>query len=541
MNHLGDYIDGKDCANALASALVALEKNIGAINGMNVFPVPDGDTGTNMFLTVKAMQERLAQSEENAADRVLEVMGEAALLNARGNSGVILSQFFVGLARGAEGHPKIDGRILGHALKSASDSSYQAVGRPVEGTMLTVIRRASEAAISSVNNENHDVHTTMAAACKEARLALDQTPELLPILKKAGVVDAGGQGVLVILEAMRRSISGEEPDGPLIVLGGGADLSGITNEFLDETEEDIYGYCTQFLLNGEELDVGEIKQDMNNIASSAVVVGNQSTVRVHVHALDPGPVISYGTQRGTLSQVNIQNMDEQHQAFLQSQRQDQRKVAVVAVSWGTGFAEIFDQLGSGVVHSGNTMNPSTQELIDVARKEKAQEIIILPNNPNVALVAQQAANLVDDSALLVLDTETLPQGVASLLAFNPELSGRDNMDAMILAARSIRTGEITRAGRDTEIDGVLCRAGQFIGLLDGHLIVSGDEEVEVLTELISRSEPEDGSLITLYYGEGVSLGQAQQSGDHILEASPGAEVEIVYGGQPLYTYILSIE
>jgi DAK2 domain fusion protein YloV len=539
--HSGDYIDGTDCANALAAASEALEQNIAVINGMNVFPVPDGDTGTNMFLTVKAIRERLSESKENAAGLVLEAMGEAALLNARGNSGVILSQFFIGLARGVGGKPKIDGRILAHALKSASDSSYQAVGRPVEGTMLTVIRKAAEAAASSVNDDNHDVPTIMAAACRGAKLALDQTPDLLPILKRAGVVDAGGQGVFVILEAMRRSISGEETGEPLIIRGDGADLSGITDEFLDDTEEDVYGYCTQFLLNGEELDVGDIKQDMNDLASSAVVVGNQSTVRIHVHALDPGPVISYGTKRGTLSQIIVQNMDEQHREFLLSQRQDQRKLAVVAVSWGAGFAGIFDQLGAGVVHSGDTMNPSIQELIEVARRQKAQEIIVLTNNPNVVLAAQQAADLFDDSALLVIATETLPQGVASLLAFNPDLSGRDNIDAMTLAARAIKTGEITQADRDTEMDGVLCRAGQFIGLLDGRLVVAGDEEIEVLTELISHAEPEEGSLITLYYGEGVSLDQAQETGDQIIDASPGTEVEIVYGGQPLYTYILSIE
>ena len=541
MERSGEFLTGRDCTVALAAALAALERNLDVINAMNVFPVPDGDTGTNMFLTVKATWEKVAHLEEDAACRVLEAMAQGALLGARGNSGVILSQFFGGLAQGVEGKTRINAPDLAQALQSASQASYKAVGRPVEGTMLTVLRRAAEGAGSSVANQKADVATVLEAACQEAQVALEQTPELLPVLKQAGVVDAGGQGVVVILEAMRRSLVGEEPDETLQGVGAPIMMAGVREEFLGATEEDLYGYCTQFLLHGEGLDLATIREEMSRLASSAVVVGDQRTVRVHVHALDPGPVISYASNQGTLSQVSMQNMDEQHQEFLVAHRQEQRQVAVVAVSWGSGFATVFSQLGAGVVQSGQTMNPSIEELLEVAQQQEAKEVIILPNNPNVVLAAQQAARLGEQPPLWVVETRTLPQGVAALLAFNPERGGQENLEAMVQAARSLQTGEITRAVRDTEMDGVSCKAGQAIALLDGRLVAAGDEEMEVVHALLSQAILQDGSLVTLYYGEGVSLQQAQETSQRIVEGFPGAEVEVVGGGQPLYSYVLSVE
>ncbi|MSQ41072.1 MAG: DAK2 domain-containing protein [Dehalococcoidia bacterium] len=537
-----DRLTGRDLNSALAAALAALERNRDVINAMNVFPVPDGDTGTNMYLTVKATWDEVAHLDQDPAGRVLAAMAHGALFNARGNSGVILSQFFGGLARSVgEEQEVVTSQSLAHALQSASDAAYRAVSRPVEGTMLTVMRLAAEGARRAEARPGADVLTVLEAACREAQQALEQTPELLPVLKQAGVVDAGGQGVVVILEAMRRFLAGEEPLGALEGVQGPLLSGRVREEFLSATEEDIYGYCTQFLIQGEGLEVDAIREEMARLASSAVVVGDERTVRVHVHARDPGQVFSYAVAQGTLSQVSLQSMDEQHQEFLVSPHQEQRNVAVVAVAWGKGFGQVFRQLGAGVVECGQTMNPSIQELVHSARRQQAKEVILLPNNPNVVLAAQQAALLEREPRLRVVEARTLPQGVAALLAFNPERGAEENVEAMGQAARSLQTGEVTRAVRDTEMDGVSCKAGQCIALLEGRLVASGEEETKVLYELLALANPQEGSLITLFYGQGVSDPQAQETAQSVRGQCPGTEVEVAYGGQPLYTYLISIE
>ena len=533
-------LTGSGLTHALGAAVAALERNVDAVNAMNVFPVPDGDTGTNMFLTLKDMWEEVSHLEESRADQVLGAMARSALFGARGNSGVILSQFFRGLAQALEGKPTVNAQGLAQALQTATDAAYKAVSQPVEGTMLTVIRQAAEGARRAAAREAEDVLAVLRAACREAQAALEQTPELLPVLRQAGVVDAGGQGVVVILEAMRRSLAGEEPGLALEVGAASQAIAMVREDFLSATEADLFGYCTQFLLQGEGLDVDAIRERMDQLASSAVVVGDEVMVRVHIHALDPGPVISYAVAQGTLSQVRMDNMDEQHRDFLASHRQAQTPVGVVAVTWGSGIAEVFRQLGAGVVECGQTMNSSSQELLDAVQRLGAAEVIILPNNPNVVLAAQQAAGLTE-TPLLVVEARTIPQGVAALLAFNPEASARENLEAMQQAARSVQTAEVTRAVRDAEMDGIRCRAGQAIALLEGRLVVCGEEETEVLYSLLDSVSLQEGSLVTLYYGQEVSLEQAQEASDRIGQRFPGAEVEVVYGGQPLYAYILSIE
>ncbi len=540
-------LTGQDLANALAAALAALERNLDVINAMNVFPVPDGDTGTNMYLTVKGTWEAVASLSQDSAGQVLSAMARGALYSARGNSGVILSQFLGGLAQGVgEDQAVVTPQRLAKALQTASDAAYRAVSRPAEGTMLTVMRFAAQGALRAGAQRKTTILAVLQEACVDAQQALQKTPEMLPVLKQAGVVDAGGQGVVVMLEAMRRSLAGEAPQAALQETR----VAGrVREEFLSATQEDVFGYCTQFLIQGEDLAVDAIREQMARWASSVVVVGDAHTVRVHVHTPDPGPAFSYAVSQGTLAQVNLQNMDEQHQGFLAAHRpeqpreqpQEQRQLAVVAVSWGKGFAQVFRQLGAGVVECGETMNPSIQDLLRAAQRQQAREVILLPNNPNVVLAAQQAARLSKEPVLRVVQSETLPQGVAALLAFNPERDVAQNVARMGEAGRAVRTGEVTRAARDTELDGVACKAGQAIALLDGRLVASGDDEAAVMDRLLSLAALKEDSLVTLYYGVDVPSQQAEETAARVRERFPQVEVEVAHGGQPSYPYLLSIE
>ena len=590
-------LTGDDLRRAFEAAGRCLERKRDAINALNVFPVPDGDTGTNMLLTMRSVNERCAQSPDSSAGAVTAAMSEGALLGARGNSGVILSQFFHGLAQGLEGRQECGGDDLARAFDLASRAAYSSVSKPVDGTMLTVIRELSSAASHYVGCRGGyvDVPSVWRAALEAAKVALSRTPLQLAVLREAGVVDAGGQGVVILLEGALRYLCGEDvdqmdlemcapvhPDGSYdAVLPGAAGGIGVQEEYLAATEEDLYGYCTQFLIHGEGLDLGKIRHDLSAIADSTVVVGNEGLVKVHVHAYDPGGVISYAVASGTIDQVSIENMDQQHQEFLVRHRGGPRTVstgtvdtpeglvqhgsggqvegarralAVVAVARGDGLVRLIEGLGAAiVVPGGQTMNPSTQDLLEAAEKANSEEVILLPNNPNVIPAARQAVAISNGSSsiqndsgegrlkLHVVPSRTIPQGVSALLSFNPEGTPDHNLSSMERALSTVKTIEVTTAVRPATVGGVAVNEGQYIGLVEGELVVAADSLIDVLQQSVGGAVSPEHEVLTLYWGGDTQESQAIETAEELRVAFPGIGVEVVYGGQPFYHYIVSLE
>ena len=577
-------LDGDDLRTAFQVATRYLERHRDAINALNVFPVPDGDTGTNMLLTMRSVNDAASRESGSSAAAVTAAMAHGALLGARGNSGVILSQFFHGLAQGFEGKQELDVEHLVQALKLASTAANRSVSKPVDGTMLTVIGELSLAASRHVGGRRgyRDVLATWRAALEAAKEALSRTPLQLPVLLQAGVVDAGGQGVVTILEGAWLHLSGEEMDGLELELcvpvgsdGGLGDVSldgaraTVQEEFLAATEAELYGYCTQFLIHGHELDVDVIRERLSSMAESTVVVGEESLVKVHVHARDPGPVISYAVSLGTIGGVTLENIDQQHQEFVAHHRGqsgvadtprevllsdavhaaqgDTLAVAVVAVACGDGFARLFEELGcASVVAGGQTMNPSTQELLDGAGDVRASDVILLPNNSNIIPAARQAALLAgtdygETTKLHIIPSRSIPQGVAALLAFNHELPLERNLESMQRALETVKTIEVTKAVRPVTVGGVHVQEGQYIGLLEGDLVAAGDSAFSALRQTLDACSVVSGQLVTLYWGADLKESEAVDASVRLRESVPGLEVELVYGGQPHYHYVASLE
>ena len=538
-------LSGDDWRLLMTAASRCLESNTEAINALNVFPVPDGDTGINMLLTMRALEERVQSLPQGASIcDVTEAMAGGALLGARGNSGVILSQFFRGLDTGLTGCRTCSGSELAHGFQESAQAAYKAVGKPVEGTMLTVIRAAADAA-ARVADADSNVSAVWEAARSAAVEALARTPEQLPVLREAGVVDAGGQGMVALLEGGMAFLRGEkEADLCITAPAGGLPSisAAVSQEYLSATEQELYGYCTQFMVSGEALDVDAIRDYMATMADSAVVVGDQTIVKVHVHTFDPGPIISYAVSLGTLGQVKIDNIDEQHQEFLTSHRLSREAaIGVVAVAWGSGLENVFRNLGAAlVVRGGQTMNPSTQELLDAVKRAGADCVLLLPNNPNVIPAAQQAAQL-SDRPVHVVPTRTIPQGIAALLAFNPEQGAEANASAMAEAAQQVRTGEVTTAIRSTRVKGRPVQQGQAIGFLGEEMVSVADTPLSALQQVLERARPTSENLVTLYWGGDLDQAQADAAAQWVREHAAGAEVELVHGRQPYYHFILSIE
>ena len=541
-------LTGADLRAMIASASRLLEHNVEAINALNVFPVPDGDTGTNMYLTLREVVGGVDCPDSASAAEVASAMARCALMGARGNSGVILSQVFKGIAVGLEGTSEFGAEELVRAFHEARDRAYQAVGSPVEGTMLTVISKAADAA-QAVLDGGGSVSDVMAAVCAAAREAVAMTPTMLPVLRDAGVVDAGGQGVAVMLEGMRRSVVGEdsadERISPPEPVGVERAEGAVSVDFLASTDEKLYGYCTQFLVEGDGLDPDWFRERMSALAGSTVVVGDETMVNVHVHADDPGPVLSLGVAHGALSQVKVQNMDEQHTEFSAARRRETGapalSIAVVAVAWGVGLEVLFTSLGaSGIVAGGDTMNPSVQDLMAAVASVGSENVIILPNNRNILPAAAQAAES-SEKTVKVVATRSIPEGIAAALSFNPEQDLDSNVRDMEEAAALITTGEVTESVRAVTLNGVTAEPGQLIGLLDHQLIVAGGDLSDVVVSVLKQAEVSDGGLVTLLWGAPVTADDANAVVRDVNAAFPGVEVELVDGGQPHYHFILSIE
>jgi DAK2 domain fusion protein YloV len=544
-----DNIGGQQFLEMFAAATDWLEKSAADIDALNVFPVPDGDTGTNMLLTMKSTIEHGFQNANDNASSVAISMANGALMGARGNSGVILSQFWSGLAHGLENKEIINGKDFAAALEQASIVAYKGVSNPVEGTILTVLKDASKSASLRAADGDGDFLSVMEAAVTAASESVANTPTLLPVLREAGVVDSGGQGLFTILDGALRFLRGESElmqfRKPQIIASNVATTPvTIVSHAKTEDEDEIpFGYCTEFLLKGKDLDPEKMKKHLLKKGQSLIVVGDDTTVRVHIHTLDPGEIFSYATSMGTIHSVSARNMDEQHQDYLAKQKNRAVPVgtSIVAIVAGDGLGEVFASLGvSAVVAGGQTMNPSTKDILMGVERAPSDKVIILPNNKNIVLAAQQVQALTEKN-ICVIPTVNVPQGVAALLAFDYEADMETNCEIMAEAIKSVKSIEITHSVRSCKIGGLDIKKKQAIGLLNGAIVAVQDSAKDVLNEVLNKAGLEDAEIVTLYYGQDTEETEAENCGNEIREKYPHLQVEVVKGGQPHYNYIVSIE
>jgi DAK2 domain fusion protein YloV len=558
MTSLFTTLQGTDLRQAMLGAVAYMELYRDAANALNVFPVPDGDTGTNMLLTLRAGVEQM--NKDAGADttgEVSESIATGAFWGARGNSGVILSQLLRGFADGIAGTVQIESSDAVAAFRSATDSAYHAVSEPREGTMLSVIRGASDAAVQANDAGELDVIALWRVAYAGAIEALARTPDQLPVLKEAGVVDSGGLGVVAIIGGALQHLLGET--GPAADLGlrsvGGVinphqtESVAIDSDFLDAHEAEEFGYCTQFVIHGQELNVDELRSGFAGIADSTVIVGGGQAVRIHVHTADPGSALTYGVGFGELDELKIDNMSLQNRDWAAGHRERARPaeirsgVSVIAVASGRGLADLFQDAGcAAIIPGGQTLNPSASEIIDAAMSAGTTDVIVLPNNHNVILTANQAAEAdTGEIRLHVLATRTMPQGTGALLGFNPEVSVDDNLANMESARGAVETLEVTQAVRDSVVDGREVREGEYMAILDGKLAALTATPDAAVREGLQHSAADENSVITLYWGEGASAEAAVALQGELEESYDGAEVDVYEGAQPHYPYLVSVE
>ncbi len=537
-------INGSEFKEMLATATGWLEKSASDIDALNVFPVPDGDTGTNMLLTMRSSIEEVYQSANSSVSSVAQATAHGALMGARGNSGVILSQIWRGIAIGLKGKKTISGKDFAEAFSQASKIAYKGISNPTEGTILTVMKDVAAAAEKEADKTD-DAIAVLEAAVDAASESVANTPRLLPALKQAGVVDAGGQGLLTILDGALRYLRGEAEQmqfrKPQIVASS---ISGPAQRVFRSGDDEVpFGYCTEFLLKGEGLNPDAIRARLQKKGQSLITVGDNTTVRVHVHTLDPGNVIRYATSLGTMHQVSIRNMDEQHQDFLQMQkeRMPEIDIAIVAIVAGDGLGEVFASLGTtAIVPGGQTMNPSTKEILQAVNNVGSNKVIILPNNKNIILTAQQVLKL-SDKEIEIIPTRSIPQGVAALLTFDYEADFATNVQLMKEAIEHVKTVEITHAVRPVNLNGLKIKKKQAIGLLDDELSAAGTTTEDALQKVLTKVPLRKAEIMTIYYGQDIKLEQAKAAGENIRQKYPHIQVEVVHGGQPHYPYIVSIE
>jgi DAK2 domain fusion protein YloV len=548
--------DGHLLKKLTGAGLAWLGANQDRVNHLNVFPVPDGDTGTNMFMTLRRAYEEIAAVEDGHVGNVSYALAQGALMGARGNSGVILSQWLRGFADALRGQESFNGILFAQACRSAVDLAYKGVVNPVEGTILTVTRQAMEAVQQKAQVER-DLQNLFETKVEAANVALQHTPDLLPVLKAAGVVDSGGQGWTYIVEGMLRALRGDDiqPNGDQAVAVNTHNWQAA----LEPEDMEGYGYDVQFLMRGTGLNVAEVRGAIDSVGWSTLVVGDDALIKVHVHVHDPGKPLSYAVGLGTsLDDVVVENMQRQYHDYVTARQAREQEVAppppptipetgvaVIAVASGDGMQRLFrDLLAVHVIPGGQTMNPSTEDFLSVIRQLPHQNIILLPNNPNVVMAAQQAAALAEGKAITVIPSRTLPQGISAMLEYGniQDASTAEEMIAVMRTAiQGVITGEVTTATRDTEMDGLLVRKGQWIGLVDDRLVITGEEILPVITGILEQVDIRQYELVTLYYGMDVTETQTEQLVERLGTVYPEQQFQAVDGGQPLYPYIISIE
>ena len=538
-------LGGQELRDMFIAATDWLEKSAIDIDALNVFPVPDGDTGTNMLLTMRSTIEEAYRAPDHSASAVSQAIATGALMGARGNSGVILSQIWRGVAQSLAGKGKFTGSDLADALQQASAAAYKGINNPVEGTILTVAKDAAAAAQEQAASGSADLIAILEAVVSAASKSVANTPNLLDVLKDAGVVDAGGQGLYTILEGALYYLRGDmevlqtrKPD----MVTSDIPLPIKTPQMMAKDEEP-YGYCTEFLLKGQELDPDKLRKKLEKKGQSLIVVGDESTVRVHIHTLHPGKILHDATSLGTVHQISIRNMDEQHQDYLgmQKDKMPAADIGVVAVVAGDGLTDVFTSLGvTAIVPGGQTMNPSTKDLLRAVEAVPSDKVVILPNNKNIVPTANQVHSLTE-KVIEVIATETIPQGITALLAFNSESDLETNARAMNRAKSSVRSIAVTRAVRDAKLGELDIKKKQAIGFLEKDLVAAGDSTADVLAEVLARAGLDEAEVVTIYYKGDAEKTELEPVIHSIREQYPELEIELVQGGQPHYHYIASVE
>jgi len=536
-------VDGQLFKRALLSSLSWLSANHEEVNRLNVFPVPDGDTGTNMLLTLQSAVEDIKESSAVEVSKIAKLASHGSLMGARGNSGVILSQIFRGFARAVEGKTTLTPVELAAAFEEAANAAYRAVNKPTEGTILTVAREAGRAATVAAATPDANVPRVIAAASAGARAAVLKTPSQLQILRDAGVVDAGGYGLQIILEGMLKTVEESES-----LLGSHQQarptLSAAAPAAIALPEEG-WGYCTEFLIEGTRLDVEAIRTQIEALGNSVLVVGEPELVKVHVHTDDPTSVINLAGGYGKLLKLSVGDMSTQHKRIREAENTPAPRrangVGLVAVVAGSGLVDIFRGLGvDAIVEGGQTMNPSTQDMLSAVESVPYDEVILLPNNGNVVLAAKQVVG-VTKKKVHVIETHSVPQGVAAVVAFRPEQPGAENAKAMKTEAERVQTIEVTHAVRDSRSNGLRVKKGDVIGLINDKLEFTGGDYVEVVNKALGRLGPESFELVTVYRGEGASDEELAKLESELRSHYPTLEVEVQQGGQQHYPFILSVE
>lgn len=527
----------------ILNAASYLEQNKAVLNDLNVFPVPDGDTGTNMSMTMISAAREVSALPQPTVGKIASALSMGALKGARGNSGVILSQLFRGFALSIEkSKQELDVRDFAGALKAGIDCAYKAVMKPKEGTVLTVARAMAEKAMAEAE-ETENVIELLDAIITEGNAVLLKTPEMLPVLKEAGVVDAGGAGLLVIYKGFKMSLDGEEITSELDF-----SIPSKTAPAKDVVESDIeFGYCTEFFIKNIKEHVTQetidtYRERLMLIGDCVLVVGDLELIKTHVHTNNPGRALQYALKLGDLSGIKIDNMREQHNEILFAEEEKNLKeMGVIVVSAGEGLADIFREFEvDAIVEGGQSMNPSIEDILDAIKKIPAKNVFVLPNNKNIILAAEQAAELTDQN-VIVIPSKSFPQGLSAVLSFNSELSVEENKDAMIDAIGSVKSGAITFAVRDTKLNGEEIKEHEILGLFDGDIVVHGDQMNEIIIDLLNKMVTEDDSVISAYYGSDISEEEAEILREKLEETFQDYDIEVYGGKQPVYQYILSVE
>ena len=539
-------INGADLRRMIISAAAAIEINKQALNDLNVFPVPDGDTGTNMSMTINAAASDLRKSEDPDLGQAAKVAASAMLRGARGNSGVILSLLFRGISKRLKGLENCDGVVWAEALQEGVDAAYKAVMKPAEGTILTVSRLAAAKATEAAKENNH-IEFVHEAAIAEAKVALANTVNQNPVLKKAGVVDAGGKGWLVALEAMMSSLQGNDVIVPEGMTSGDVKESANFDDF--DTDDITFTYCTEFIIQREnDNDPEKLRDFLSSLGDSLVLVDDEEIIKVHVHTNDPGKALHEAIDYGSFVTVKIENMRLQHTEKVMTENEKAPKIAepekpigVVSVCAGDGLADVFLNLGvDQIISGGQTMNPSTQDILEAVNKVPAETVFVLPNNKNIIMAAEQVDALTPKN-VIVIPSKTVPQGVTAMLGFNPEGSIEENTEALTEALGTVDTMQITYAARNSDFDGYDIHEGDYLALY-GNQLFGTSTDIKVLLKSLAEKVRDDGKeYVTIYYGEDVKEKHAQKAADLFADICPNADVNLLNGGQPVYYYLISAE
>ncbi|HAR5505119.1 TPA: DAK2 domain-containing protein [Staphylococcus aureus] len=544
-------INGKLFADMIIQGAQNLSNNADLVDSLNVYPVPDGDTGTNMNLTMTSGREEVENNLSKNIGELGKTFSKGLLMGARGNSGVILSQLFRGFCKNIESESEINSKLLAESFQAGVETAYKAVMKPVEGTILTVAKDAAQAAVEKANN-TEDCIELMEYIIVKANESLENAPNLLAVLKEVGVVDSGGKGLLCVYEGFLKALKGEKVEAKVAKIDKDEfvhdehDFHGVIN-----TEDIIYGYCTEMMVrfgkNKKAFDEQEFRQDMSQFGDSLLVINDEEIVKVHVHTEHPGKVFNYGQQYGELIKLKVENMREQHREVIRKEQHTAKpkmetvETAIITISMGEGISEIFKSMGAThIISGGQTMNPSTEDIVKVIEQSKCKRAIILPNNKNILMASEQAASIVDAEAV-VIPTKSIPQGISALFQYDVDATLEENKAQMADSVNNVKSGSLTYAVRDTKIDGVEIKKDAFMGLIEDKIVSSQSDQLTTVTELLNEMLAEDSEILTVIIGQDAEQEVTDNMINWIEEQYPDVEVEVHEGGQPIYQYFFSVE